>query len=330
MLIAINALIPIIFLIMLGAFLRRINFFEDSLWPSLEKLSYYVFTPILLISVISSNQVTGIPWDKFALSIYIPLLGSAMIFWASRLIIKGDGPRFTSIFQGGVRYNTFVALALANSLFGEQGLIMGAMVSGFMIILINLLCVTTFSVTLRTQSNIVKTVALQIAKNPLIIGCVIGGLLQFTGLQLPSSLKETLSVLGRASLPIALITVGAALRFKSLFRNASAFGAASSVQFVIKPLLTALCCVWMGIDGTLAVILVLFLATPTAPSSYILSRQLGGDSPLMASLITQQTLMAFVTLPVTLWILSKDPTLQKDRAFFINIQVYTLDQNFLF
>lgn len=304
MLIAINALIPIIALILLGSFLRRLSIFEASLWPNLEKLSYYVLTPVLLVSVISSHQVTNIPWDKLTLALYIPLVVAASIFWVGRFIHKNDAARFTSIFQGGVRYNTFVGFALAHSLFGPEGLIIGAMISGFMIVLINLLCVTTFSFTLNSTGNIAKTVARQIVKNPLILGCLVGGSLQFSGITLPQAAQDTLAILGRATLPVALLTIGTALQFRQLFKDFRAFSAASFVQFVIKPATAALCCLWLGLDGPMAFILVMFLATPTAPSSYILSRQLGGDAPLMASLLTQQTLIAFITLPITLWALA--------------------------
>lgn len=304
MLITINALMPILSLIALGTFLKRTNFFDPHLWPALEKLSYYVLTPILLVYVLSSKSLDQMPWKEIALAVDIPILLAAFVFWLSRYIGPNiSAARFTSLFQGGVRFNTFVGLAVAQELYGTQGLIIGALGAGFMIVLINLLCVTTFSISLNRGTNIFKTVMSQIIQNPLIIGCVIGLLLNFSGLNIPTALSKTLEVIGRASLPVALMTVGAALQFKTLYKNKGSSFFVGIIQFLFKPVSTAACCYFFGLNGITAATLILFLSTPTAPSSYILSRQLGGDHEMMATIITQQTLFAFLSLPVTIWLL---------------------------
>jgi predicted permease len=304
MLVTINALIPILGLIALGTFLKRTNFFDPHLWPALEKLSYYVLTPILLVYVLSSKSLDQMPWPEIAMAVNIPIFLAALIFWISRFFPqKSSAKRFTSLFQGGVRFNTFVGLAIAQGLYGNQGLIVGALGAGFMIVLINLLCVTTFSLSLHRDTNIFKTVALQVFKNPLIIGCLSGLLINFSGLSLPVALSNTLDIIGRASLPVALITVGAALQLSALYKNTRLSFCVGLVQFLFKPLTTAYCCYLFGLNGITASVLILFLSTPTAPSAYILSRQLGGDHEIMAALITQQTLFAFLSLPLTIWVL---------------------------
>lgn len=304
--IAINALAPILFLISIGTLLKRTNFFEPSLWPALEKLSYYVLMPILLIHVLSSKQIDNMPWREIALAVNIPVLSVAALFWLSKNFFpRLSGESFTSIFQGGVRFNTFVGLSLAQGLFGADGVVIGAVGSGFMIVVINLLCITTFSLTLKTQGGVLKTLGLQIIKNPLIMGCVIGLSLNMLQITVPTALATSFDVLSRASLPIALITVGAALQFSSLVKNRGVSTLVGIVQFGVKPLIAGLCCYAFGLNGVTAATLILFLATPTAPSSYILSRQLGGDHEMMATLITQQTLFAFLSIPLTIWVLGQ-------------------------
>jgi predicted permease len=48
---------------------------------------------------------------------------------------------------------------------------------------------------------------------------------------------------------------------------------------------------------------VLFAALPTSSSAFILARQLGGDTALMAAIITAHTLLSFATLPLALSLL---------------------------
>jgi hypothetical protein len=55
----------------------------------------------------------------------------------------------------------------------------------------------------------------------------------------------------------------------------------------------------------IAIILIIYAATPTAASGFALARQMGGDYKLMASLITNQTLISFFTLPFTIYLASR-------------------------
>ena len=78
---------------------------------------------------------------------------------------------------------------------------------------------------------------------------------------------------------------------------------ASLAKFALKPALAFAACWALAIAPPLASVLVVFMALPTAPSSYILARQMGGDHALMAAIISGQTVLAFLTLPRTLWLL---------------------------
>ena len=48
-------------------------------------------------------------------------------------------------------------------------------------------------------------------------------------------------------------------------------------------------------------IIVLFGGAPASPASYILARQMGGDAPLMAAILSAQTIIAALTLPIVLF-----------------------------
>ena len=70
------------------------------------------------------------------------------------------------------------------------------------------------------------------------------------------------------------------------------------------PLAAALACTVLGLHGPAAVIALLFQALPTASSSYIMARQLGGDAPLMAAITAVQTIVAGITIPLAMAALS--------------------------
>lgn len=214
-----------------------------------------------------------------------------------------NGATFTSIFQGGVRFNTYIALAVAQGLFGPEGLTLSSVAAGFMIVLINLLCISVFGVwgkaTFEGTSSLIRAVV----GNPLIIGCAVGWFLSLSGIGLPGMSEDVLEIIGRAALPFGLLAVGAALKPELIRGHARPIAVSSITQFAVKPFIAILLISLIGLTGTAAAVLVVAFMTPTAPSGYILARQLGGDTESMASIITFQTLLAFLVMPTIAFML---------------------------
>jgi predicted permease len=97
---------------------------------------------------------------------------------------------------------------------------------------------------------------------------------------------------------MGLLAVGAGLRPRALGNALRPILWASGIKLVAMPLVTAPLCALLGVRGPALAVAVIFAALPTATSSYILARQLGGDAELMAALLTTQTVLSALTLPV--------------------------------
>lgn len=300
-----NALIPVLALILIGFLIQRSNFLPPSFWPSAEKLTYFLLMPATLIHNLAGKQIGSLPWLKILLTVEGAVLASALLITLWWLVNRNmGGPAFTSVFQGGVRFNTFVALALAENLFGSDGLFLAAMGAGFMIILINILCVSAFSLAVSSTAGIdFKRLLIDLLRNPLIIGCVIGVGLNASGLRLPVAIDGILALGGKAAFPVGLMAVGAAYRADNLMLHWHPLVVTSAVQFLCKPLIAWGLATYLGLTGTALTVAVLLFSVPTAPSAYILSRQMGGDHDSMAAIITVQTCLSFITLPLTIWLL---------------------------
>jgi predicted permease len=128
--------------------------------------------------------------------------------------------------------------------------------------------------------------------------------LQVTHLNLPPGIDACVKALGQASLPLGLLCVGAALDWHALGRGLKATISASLVKFILMPLVTALICFWLKLDREAVIIAVLFQALPTASSSYVMARQLGGDAELMAGIVAFQTVVAIGAVPAALLLLN--------------------------
>ncbi len=294
-----TALAPVLALILLGYALRRAGFLPDESWAGMERLTYFVLFPALLVHTLARQTLTGTPWPSLLLIAYGTLLISALALVLHYRIRPTVSPAtFTSVFQGGVRFNTYITLSVAQGLFASVGLTLGSVVVGFMIVLINVLCIAAFAVWGKAGLRGTAPFVRAIVGNPLIIACAIGWLLSLSGIGLPGVSERILEIVGRAALPFGLLAVGAALRPSVIRGHLKAISLASIVQFGLKPLMVVVLIHLAGLTGAASAVLIIAFTTPTASSSYILARQLGGDTETMASIITFQTLLAFLAMPM--------------------------------
>ncbi|MBT3307278.1 MAG: AEC family transporter, partial [Alphaproteobacteria bacterium] len=200
---------------------------------------------------------------------------------------EGGGPRFVSLLQGAIRPNTYVGLAAAYALFGTAGLTLAAAAIVAVIPLVNFISIiallrwTGASHSARPGWGAALVASL---KNPIIIACVLGAALNFTGLGLPPVVGPILDILGSAALPLGLMAVGAGLNFDAVHARRSTITQAVVLKLLIMPGLTYAACVALGVSGITLTVAVMFAALPVAAGSYVMTRQMGGDGPLMAGI----------------------------------------------
>lgn len=296
------ALVPIALLIGLGHGLKRTAFLADAFWPQAERLAYFVLLPALFLHGLATTQIEALPVWEMAVTVIGSILAVAALVVMAKPLMRIDGAGFTSVFQGSVRFNNYVAVTIAVGLFGAQGITLAAICTAAIVPVVNVLCVLVFARFGAARLN-ARGVVIQIVSNPLVIGCVGGIVLQATGLGLPPGLEPALRALGAASLPLGLLCVGAALDFGAARRWLAPVAVSSAAKFVLMPVVALAGALALGLRGPPLVIVLLFEAMPTASSAYILSRQLGGDAPLMAGITAVQTALAAVAIPLVLTVL---------------------------
>lgn len=299
-----SALLPVMLLIALGFVLRRSGLVAEAAWAGLEKVAYYVFFPALLIYNLGGQSLQGVPWLPmlFVILITCGVAAVTLVLWhtVSRSV---SGETFTSIFQGGVRFNSYIALAVCEAFYGDAGLAVGAIGISFMIVIVNLMSVTAFGIWGSKGTIGFRSLLRDIAANPLIVACTLGLVLSASGLGLPELAADTLGLIGRAALPVGLLAVGAGVQLRAMRGHVRSVVAATVVQYLVKPLTAVLLIAGAGLEGAAAATLVIMFITPVAASSYILAKQLGGDTAAMASIVTLQTVLAFAVMPLGLALL---------------------------
>ncbi|MCF1494384.1 AEC family transporter [Agrobacterium vitis] len=292
-------LVPVALLIALGYYLKSTSFIADNFWGQAERLGYYVLLPALFFQGLATADIGELPIGQMVVVLVGALIGGTIVLVLLRPAIGIDGPGFTSIFQGGLRFNNYVAVSIVSGLFGAHGVALSAVCNAIIVPTVNILCVMIF-LCFSTAKMSLTTTLKQLGLNPLLLACLVGILFQVLSLRLPPGVEPAIKALGQASLALGLLCVGAALKFSSTRKWITPLLISSAIKFIALPLFTLILNSMLGLVGTAAIVVVIFQTMPTASSSYIMARQLGGDAPLMAGITVLQTIIAGLAIPAVL------------------------------
>ena len=287
-------ILPDFALIVLGFVLFHRFGYERSFWIGLERLVYYVLFPALLFNSIVAAKYSLAADGGLLLVAVCGLISAALLGFLARPVLRPPAALFASCVQTTFRYNSYLGLALAQSLAGSRGVALLALIFSVCIPLANLIAVSTMA--RHSQAGLAR----ELMRNPLIISTVAGLAANVLGLQLPQVAAHALGRLGQASLALGLICVGAGLTLAGAATHRVLLGYFSAVKLLLFPAV-ALALAWLlGLPAEQAQIALVFAALPTATTAYVLATRMGFDGAPVSFLITAQTLASMLTLP--LWV----------------------------
>lgn len=296
------ALVPVFLLIVLGFVLRRKLLKDEPFWIGLERLVYYVLFPALLIDTLSRANLSSVPIAGVGGALLLAVVVMSALCLALRPWLQKqfnvDGPSFSSVFQGSTRWQTFVALSVAGNLYGDVGITLASVAMVAMIPLLNIFAVAVLAHYAAPQRMKWPVLLATIARSPLIWACVIGLALNLLGIVVPRPLHEFMDALGRCSLAIGLLVVGAGLHLDGLRRPNAAAALAVVLKLAVMPVISIALGVVFGLSGASLAVVACCASVPSASNGYILARQMGGDAPLLAQILVLQTVVAVLTMPV--------------------------------
>ncbi|MGX6960374.1 MAG: AEC family transporter [Rickettsia endosymbiont of Pentastiridius leporinus] len=304
-----SSTLPIFLITILGSIIKSKWLTSDEFWRGVEKLSYFVLFPAMLFNYVSTADLSVASIIKLVVALIISTLfiSLGLIIYQKKYNI--DKVQFTSIFQGSIRYNSYIFFGISSPMLGSNGLAIVAVISSYMIIFTNILSVMIFayyvpdkSVTTTIRTSIVLMIRL-IVSNPLIIASLIGFMFNYSDLELHLGLKKTLDSLSNSALAIGMLNVGAGLNFTIRKEMLHSVMFTSFVKLVLFPLVSFVILWLMSIDGTNRSVGILYSCLPCASTAYVLSRQLGGAPDSMASIITFTTFFSVVTISIIMYVM---------------------------
>lgn len=308
----IASVLPIFIITMLGKVIRLYWIKSDEFWRNLEALSYFLLFPVVLFNYIVGADLSAMHLIKlvFALMLATIIVSIGLVLLKKKIEIEGKV--FTSIYQGAIRYNSYIFFGLGDALYGKEGMTIVAVIAAYMIIFTNFMSVLAFSVyspvaqdgkdspEISQWSIFIKNLTM----NPLIIASLVGFIFNYFDIKLGLSVHRTLQTLSNSALAIGILCVGAGLKFSISKINNFAIMVGCVAKLLILPMVTFFIFKLIGIKGLAHSVGLLYSSLPTATNSYLLSRQLGGDSESMSAIITFSIVLSVLSLAILTYILA--------------------------
>ena len=297
-----ETILPVFLLVVLGALLKRWRQIDRDMWNGLEQLGFFVLFPALLFITLAKAEFSGIDAGAIALGsigsvTFIALL--LILCWPLFRAAHVSGASYTTVFQTSTRWNAFIALAIGEKLYGAESLALVALVATLIIIPLNFYNIAVL-VWFGGGSRSLKTFAQKILTNPMIIGSVLGVLVNLSGVRIYAPLMQTVEFVADTSLSLGLIMVGAGLKLADAMRPRPLALLPVALKLVFMPLIMTGAAYALGLRGEQLLTIAMGASVPTAMNGYVLAKQMGGDAPLYAAVATLQTIASFFTIPMVL------------------------------
>jgi predicted permease len=299
----IDAFVPAFGLLALGAFLKRSLLPDDAVWAGIERLIFWVLLPALLFSAIGSVQLGEVPVGGMMLAIWLALAsGTAASVALARGFAQGHAS-MTSVLMGGIRFNNLIGFAVAGRDLraARRGAGRGGDGADRALRAVRVqhgLCARPAGAVPPLAGAAADCAESADAGLPRRLRVSWAG-------GLPPGVRPMAEALGRASVALGLLAVGAALSLGAMRDRLALQFATAALKLVAMPGLTLALCLALGLDPLPTAMAVLFMALPTAATSYVMARAMGGDAPLMAAITSSEHMLSVLTLPLWLWLVAR-------------------------
>ena len=298
-----NSLFPVFALILSGSLLKRFGITNDVFLQTSDKLTYYIFFPLLLFWKIGSASTalfsnSGLYESVICSVLIVYVLSTAFIF-----LFKVSDFKVGSFSQSCYRFNSYIGVAVVLSALGEEGIQHFGILIGMIIPIINVLCVSMLIWFSGKKAQPVKRLG-QIFKglisNPLILACISGIVYANLAEGFPPFIESTLRLCSVAALPLAMLSVGAALSIESIKNHFKLSLISSFFKLLVLPAIGYLLLMQFDVTGIAFTVGLIYFALPTSPALYILSSQLNSDTELASAAIALSTILSFFSLSAAL------------------------------
>lgn len=295
-----NAVLPMCLIMALGYGTRRLGWIRREEISAINKIAFRIFLPCLLYYNVYCSDLSG-SFDPLLMAYAVG--GVLLTFGLSlgyTLLTEKLPERRGVMIQGMFRSNyVIMGIPVATALLGAGQLGTVSILIAVVVPLFNMLSVVVLEV-FRGQKPKPLHILGQIAKNPLVIGSVLGILTLAAGIRLPHILEQTIQNISAIASPLQLFLLGAFFQFSGLKTYRRELVTVSAAKLIVAPGLFLGLGALLGFRGVAFVSLIGVFASPTAVNSFTMAQQMGGDAELAGDIVVTTSAVSILTM--FLWI----------------------------
>lgn len=298
---ALNATMPVFLVMVIGYFLRRIHLLNESFCAVADKFVFKVALPFMLFLDIAQSDLKQ---DFNPTFVLFCMFGTIIMFlgvWLIARVLLKDKTIVGAFSQAAVRGSAAIlGIAFVENIYGNPGMTPLMIVAAVPFFNILAVIILTFSAPQPDGGSPVKAACLNVIKNPIIIGIVLG--LPFALFEIPIHTipLKVIDNIGRTATPIALLSIGATFEGRKALSKIKPTIWATAIKLVILPAIYLPVAIALGLRGSELIAILIMVGSPTAVACYIMAKNMNNDGALTASIVVAATLFSSVTL--TFWI----------------------------
>lgn len=314
---AINAVAPIVLLMVIGYALKKLGFMSPSFAKAANKLVFHVFLPItLFLNIYGISDFASIDFGYFIYALAAEIIIFIVATPVSMVLTK-RGDRRGVLLQAAFRSNyTLIGVPLAVLLCGSQGGVVATLLSALAVPLLNVLSVISYSIFKDNEKPSAQKILVSIAKNPLIQAIVLGGVslviragfvkvgIDFRLCNI-EPIYKVLEYLSDLSTPLALLVLGAQFEFSSVPTLKREIICGTLMRSVFVPAFgLGAAYLFFDFSGAEFAAFIALFATPLGVSSVPMAQEMGADHVLAGQIVAWSALCSIVTIFLSTFLLS--------------------------
>lgn len=288
---------PIFMMVVLGGILKYYGIIGQAFVDQASILVFKISLPILLgMSMIRTDIATVFDPATIVNASLSTFLVFILLTLTASIFVKN--PRDKGVYvQGAFRGNlAIVGLALCVNLYGDAGIAKASIVMSILSLVYNILSIYTLTTTLTDKKLNLFSMLISMTKNPLIIGIVLGIMINLLHIPVHPVIMQTGDYLSQLTLPVALLCIGASLSFADMKDTKTVATIAVIAKLIVSPIIITYIAYLSGFSKMDLGIVFLMSSTPTAAASYIMVKAMKGNETLAANIIVMSTVASLFTV----------------------------------
>lgn len=303
---SINATVPIFLVMIIGWIIKKIGIIDDHFANVANKYVFKVALPVLLFRDLSSADFTS----QFNLSfvLYCMIVTTVMFsgIWIITELVMKDNSMKGAFVQASFRSSAAIlGMAFIQNMYSDTGMAPLMIVAAVPLFNIFSVIVLTFKANGNDTGNAlgmanIKKACVNIAKNPIIIGIILGFISSLLGIKYCTIINKTIANIAQTATPIALICIGAGFEGRKAIKKIKPTIIATFIKLLGLAAIFLPIAIFMGFRNQELVAILIMLASPSTVTCYVMAKGMDNDEVLSLSIIVLTTLLSSVTL--TGWI----------------------------